>query len=344
MKRALEAIGGTLYKYRFFFERLLIALLTLAICTMLTFFFIKMMPGDIVDKYAQELATSRNMNYEDAKTLAVSILNYDPSEPFFTQFGRYVSGLFHGNLGQSIYYPEITANVIIEQSLPWSLFLSSTALFLSYFIGTAMGSYMAYKRKKASNVVFDSYIVVSSSIPDYLFGLIILYIFGYSLGWFPSYGNYSIETAPGFTFQFIGDVLYHAFLPIFAYTFTQIGGWALMMEGSTIAVLGEDYVNAALARGLPPRVIVRKYLKKNAKLPLITSLSISFGYLFGGSAIMETIFKYPGIGYAFSRYIGLRDYFVMEGLFFFMSAIIILANFISDSLYSVIDPRVRKSA
>ena len=184
--------------------------------------------------------------------------------------------------------------------------------------------------------------VVSSTLPDYLFGLIILYIFGYTLGWFPTYGAYDITTPVGFNLQFIGDCLYHGFLPICAYVFTGVGAWALSMKGSSIGVLGEDYVGAGIARGLPERVIVKKYLKKNARLPLVTSLALSFATLFGGSAIMENIFAYPGIGYAFSSYVASRDYFIMQGLFFFMSVVIILANLIADSVYTLIDPRIRR--
>lgn len=348
IKSLTYSTGAFLYKNRYFFGRLLIALVTAFLTCILIFLLIRLIPDNVVDRYALELSAIRNIPLEEARKLAVTLLNYDPNENFFQQFFRYLGGLFSGNLGQSI-YQDITANEIIANALPWTLLVSTIALALSYWIGTAMGSRMAWKRNKLSDIGFTGYVVASSSIPDYLFGLIILYIFAYTLGWFPTNGNFDIMnqiTADNFTFNnvmiFLGDVLYHAILPVLAYTFAQIGGWALMMKGSAVSVLGDDYVNAAVARGLPERVIVRKYLKKNAKLPLVTSLAINFAYLFGGSVVMETIFNYPGIGAEFSKYIAARDYFVMQGLFFFISIIVIFANLVSDSIYSLVDPRIRR--
>lgn len=337
-------VWGLIKKHKYFWERLLIALATLVLCSFVTFVLMKMMPGDVIENYTQSLMAQKQLTYEAARRMAVQLLNYDPDEPVLTQLGRFYGGLFRGNLGQSIYINDLTTNDIIAKSLPWTLFISSMGLFLSYFIGTFIGARMAYKRNGVENAVHSTYIVVSSTLPDYLFGLIILYIFAYTLGWFPTYGAYDIETPVGFNLRFILDCLYHAFLPVCAYVFTGVGGWALSMKGSSMGVLGEDYVNAGIARGLPERVVVKKYLKKNARLPLVTSLALSFASLFGGSAIIENIFAYPGIGYAFSAYVGSRDYFIMQGLFFFMSVVIIFANLIADSVYTLIDPRIRRGA
>lgn len=341
---ALNKMFGLLKKHRFFWERLLIAGATLFLCSIVTFILMRMMPGDVVENYTQSLMSQKQLPYDTARRMAVQLLNYDPDESIFQQLGRFYGGLFRGDLGQSIYINDLTTNDIIKTFLPWTIFVASMGLLFSYLIGTFIGARMAYKRKSVENMVHSTYIVVSSTIPDYLFGLVILYIFAYTLGWFPTEGAYDIETPVGFNIQFILDCLYHAFLPICAYVFTGIGGWALSMKGSSIGVLGEDYVNAGIARGLPEHVVVRKYLKKNARLPLVTSLALSFASLFGGSAIMETIFAYPGIGYAFSAYVASRDYFIMQGLFFFMSAVIIFANLIADSVYSLIDPRIRRGA
>lgn len=335
--------GGFIVKHRYFFERLLIAVITIFLCSIVTFVLMRMMPGDVVENYAQQLMAQKQLTYDAARRLAVQLLNFDPDENIFMQLGRFYGGLFSGNLGQSIYINDLTVNTIIAQALPWTVFIAASGLFISYGLGTVIGARMAYKRKGVENAVHSTYIVVSSTLPDYLFGLIILYIFGYTLGLFPTYGAYSIETEVGFNLAFIWDCIYHAFLPVCAYVFTGVGAWALSMKGSSVGVLGEDYVGAGVARGLPERIIVKRYLKKNARLPLITSLALSFAALFGGSAILESIFAYPGIGYAFSQYVAGRDYFIMQGLFFFMSVIIVFANLIADSVYTLVDPRIRRS-
>ena len=115
------------------------------------------------------------------------------------------------------------------------------------------------------------------------------------------------------------------------------------MRGSAVAVMGEDYIWAARARGIPEKTIVGKYMRKNALLPLIASVALTFAGLFGGSPLMESIFNYPGIGQAFSLYIAQRDYFMIVGILLFESFILVLANLVADSMYSLIDPRIRRS-
>jgi peptide/nickel transport system permease protein len=337
----LREIG---YRYRYMWQRLGLALMTLFFTTIISFFLVRNIPGDVILSYAQELAIQRGITIEEAMRLAVQILNYDPEANIFVQFFEYLGGLLRGNLGSSMYVLDVAVVRVIRQTLPWTLFVASIALILSFLIGTWLGTRLAWRRKGAEEIAVSSYIVVSNSIPDYLFGLLLLYVFAYTYPIFPTNGNYDIMTDPGINLPFIGSVLYHAALPILALVFTQVGNWALMMKGSAVGVLGEDYINAAKARGIPDRIIVKKYLKKNAMLPLITSLAISFAYLFGGSTLMETIFNYPGIGQQFASYIGRLDYPMIQGILFFISSVVIFVNLIADSIYSLVDPRVRRDA
>ena len=238
--------------------------------------------------------------------------------------------------------PDITVNRLIAGFLPWTLFISSVSLFLSFIVGIFMGSHMAWRRKGVGEKAALSYIVVSGSIPDYLWGMILIFVFGVRFRIFPVQGNYDVmleyEGWPWFL-----NVLYHAALPILAYSIVQIGSWALSMRASSIGVLGDDYIYAARARGIPERIIVNRYLRRNAMLPLVTSLALSFAGLFGGSSLMESIFNYPGLGQQFSAFMGARDYFIIQGLILFMSFMIVLANLVVDSIYSLIDPRIRRS-
>ncbi len=329
-------------KTRFFWRRLFIALLTLVLVAVFGFLLIKMMPGNPVDTYAQSLMMERKISFEEARSLAKSLLNYNPDESVFVQLGSYVKGLLHGNLGISMRRPDITVNGLIKDFLPWTLFISSISLLLSFAVGIFMGSHMAWKRKGMREGAALSYIVVSGSIPDYLWGMILVFLLGVKFKIFPVQGNYDImlelEGWPWFL-----NVLYHAALPILAFSIVQIGSWALSMRASSIGVLGDDYIYAARARGIPEKIIVKRYLRKNAMLPLVTSLALSFAALFGGSPLMETIFNYPGLGQQFGGFMGARDYFIVQGLMLFMSFMIVLANLIVDSLYTLIDPRIRRS-
>lgn len=337
-------IGQFLYKNRYLWMRIGIALFTLMLAMFLCFFLLELMPADSIEQMAIKLATERRIPLDEARVLAIQILGYNPEASVFGKLGSYISNLMHGNLGTSIVNPSINVNSVIKKTLPWTLFIATLSLIISFGLGTLLGAYMAWKRGKIADGAMTSYIVVSSAIPDYIFALLILFFFAYRLEWFPQMGAYSVEYTPGFNLGFIGSCLYHATLPIFANVFIQTAGWALLMRGSAISVMGEDYIWAARARGIPEHIIVRKYMRKNAILPLIASVALTFASLFGGSPLMESIFNYPGIGQAFSLYIGQRDYFMIIGILLFESFILVLANLIADSLYSVIDPRIRRSA
>lgn len=343
MKNAGKVILAFLKKYRYFFEKVGISLLTLALSTILLFFILRQVPGDIVQLYALKLQNAQGITYDRAYELAVDLLNYDPNENVFQAFFRYMGGLMQGELGESYLETGVSANTLIATRLPWTLFVSSVALFISFFIGNAIGGYIAVHRNGIANKIASGYIAVSGSIPDYLFALLFVIIFGYTLKWFPTQNNYNaFKTTPGFNIPFILSVLYHAFLPILSYSVVSIGNWILHMRGSAIGVLGEDYILAAKARGLSEQTIRKKYVRKNALLPLVTMLGISFGSLFGGATLMESIFNYPGIGLEISNRIVSKDYLVVQGLIFFSALMVIVVNLIVDLIYPFIDPRVRE--
>ena len=336
-------MAGLWMKTRYFRQRIGLALVTLFLIMIFGFILIKLMPGNPVDTYAQELMIERRLNYEEARKLAVSMLNYDPEASVWTQLKEYVVSVAKGDLGSSLRRDDVNVGMLVKEFLPWTLFISSLSLIVSFVIGIFLGANMAWKRKGVKEGAVNSYIVVSGSIPDYLWGLILIFLFGVQFKWFPVQSNYDIMLELD-GWPWILNVLYHAALPVIAYSLVQIGGWTLAMRGSAIGVLGEDYIYAAKARGIPERLIVRRYLRSNAMLPLVTSLALSFAALFGGSPLMETIFNYPGLGQQFGYFIGTRDYFVIQGLVVFMSFIVIVANLLADSLYSIIDPRVRRDS
>lgn len=343
IQKCFYAIGNFCIRYRSFFKRLLMSLLTLLLAAVFGFLFVKLMPGNVVEMYARNLANERKIPYEDAYRLAVSILNYDPSVSIFSQLWNYICGIFRGDFGTSMYRNDVTTLTIIRDFMPWTLFVSGVSLVISFFLGVMLGGRLAAKRKGAVSAAANTYIVVSGAIPDYLFGMLLLIVLSVRLQWFPEGGNYDILLELK-GWPAVLNILYHAALPIMAYVFVQTGTWALSMRGSAIGVLGEDYIYAARVRGIPERRIRSKYLRRNAMLPLVTSFAISFGAVFGGAPLMETIFNYPGFGAQFNSAIGSRDYFLIEGMMVFMSFTIIVTNFIADSIYTLIDPRIRRES
>lgn len=337
-----KAIYMFFYRGRYFWQKLGFVLLTLVLTTVMIFFILRLTPGDTVVNYAKSIQAAQNLTYEEAYRVAVKLLNYDPNAPIYEQFFIFIRGLFDGSLGRSIYRQDITAALLIKQKLPWTLFVSTIALLISFFLGTWLGAVMAKKRNSVTDNVSSGFIIVFNSIPDFLLGLLLIMLFSYTLGIFPTQGNYDIGYTPGFNLPFIGNVLWHAAIPILSLVLTGTGSWAFQMRANATGVLGEDYIYCAKVRGLSDRIITSRYLKRNALLPLITGLALSFGALFGGSTLMESIFNYPGLGAELAARIGQRDYFVVQGILFFSSSMIILLNFVTDMIYYLIDPRIRR--
>lgn len=345
LKKILKKILMFFFKYRYFFMKLGISLLTLMAVVLLSFILIVNMPGTVVEAFALKLSSSRNISIEQATILAKQMLNYDPDAPILTRFWVYIQQIASGNLGVSVINDAKSVNDILEELLPNTMFISMMALLVSFLLGTFLGTKSALTRKKTiGEAALNGYIISSNAIPDYIFALVIILIFSFSLGWFPNQGAYSPLVEKGFNIPYILSKLYYGALPITALIFGQLGFWCMQMRGSAIGTLGEDYIQAARARGIPEHIISKKYVRKNAILPLITQFAISFGALFGGAPLMETIFNYPGIGQAFSQAIGQRDYYVVTGILLFTSVIIIVVNLVADLLYSIIDPRIRRSA
>lgn len=329
------------YKANLISRKIVISILTIFVAIFFTFFLVRQMPGDIVHNWALQIQMQQGISYAEAREIAVTMINYDPSVPIHIQFYKYITNLiFHGQLGMSLTY-RIPVSTIIIKALPWTVFITSISVILSFIIGVLLGTITAWKRKGVLEPVITLYATITQAIPDFLLGLILLMIFGVTLQWFPMRGAYGPDVEPGFNFPFIFDVLYHAALPVATFSLQALGGWALAMKASATSVLGEDYINVARAKGLTDKRIITRYLGKNAIMPLITSLAITLATMLGGSMLVETIFGYPGLGYFFGQAIGTRDYSLIQGLFLLTTLAIVIGNFLADIVYSKLDPRVK---
>jgi peptide/nickel transport system permease protein len=327
--------------FKYFAKRTGFALFTLFLASIMTFLILRAMPGDIVEMMSRTEAQNRGINLEDARKIVANMINYDPTEPLPIQLGRYYGGLLKGNLGVSMFSRTLTVNTIIANTLPWTMFVLSISLAVSFFIGTRLGTLMAWKRDSFINPVISIYAIITTAIPNFIFGVLLILVFCINLNWFPISGAHSPEVKPGFTLEFIVNIFYHGALPMLTYILTTIGSWALQMKGASVSVLGEDYITAARARGVPDNLIMKKYMKKNAMLPMVTALAMSFGMMVGGSTLIESTFSYPGMGKFISQATAQRDYTMMQGLLLATSFAIIVANLIADFVYAKLDPRVR---
>jgi peptide/nickel transport system permease protein len=217
---------------------------------------------------------------------------------------------------------------------------------VSFTLGIGLGVLMAYWRNSPLDHVLSSIGAILASIPDYLIAIMIVVFFGVQLRWLPitqMRGAVSPGITPGLTLEFIGDVFFHAALPVVTYVLAHVGVWMLTMKNSTLATLGEDYVTAARARGLTDRRITTAYVGRNAVLPLFTQFTISAGFILGGAVFIETIFVYQGLGWLLLKSVQQRDYPVMQGIIMLITAAVVIGNLAADLLYSRLDPRIGHS-
>ncbi|MCK5548371.1 MAG: ABC transporter permease, partial [Thermoplasmata archaeon] len=178
------------------------------------------------------------------------------------------------------------------------------------------------------------------SMPIFWLGLVLLALFGFHLDWFPLRGMLT----PGADYQgleYVADLLWHLTLPLIALSLASLAGWLLLMRNSMLEVMGEDYIVTAKAKGLTDRKVMYKHAARNAMLPIVTAIALSAGHIIGGGVLIETIFAWPGMGYFLVSSTFAYDFPAVQGTFFLLAILTIVANFAADLLYSYLDPRVR---
>ncbi len=326
----------------YFLKKLGMALLTVIATSLLTFCLLRAMPGDIFYTQAMDLAKAQGIPLETAYVQVTQRYNYDPDEPILDQMGRYYGALLKGNLGTSMVNQSKTVNDLVAYALPWTLFIAVVSLTITFVLGITIGSLMVWIRKGVLNGIITAFCTVSSSIPVFVWSFLLMIIFSFTLAWFPINGAYDINVcSPGFNLPFIGSVLYHAVLPVTTYVLTNMGLWALQMKSSGIAIMGEDFITAAHARGLPEKVIRKRYMMRNAMLPVITMFAITFAMMISTGSFVETTFSYPGMGRQLNTASGQRDFPAMQGLLLVMAMCTILANLLVELIYVKLDPRIK---
>ncbi len=328
----------------YLFRKLLRALFTIFVVTTITFFLVRLLPGNPIEIYVNQLVVTYGMPLNEARDQAASLFAFDLDQPVYLQYFSYLGSLVQGNFGNSILSPGTSVTSVIVRFLPWTIFSVGLGLIISFVTGMLLGVLMAYRRESFLDhalTVVSSFI---SSIPDFLIGLLIVVWLGVQWKLVPiaaMRGAYSSGVQPGFNLTFFQDALFHAALPITTYVLTSVGFWMLSMKSSTVSILGEDYVTVAKARGLRESRIATAYVGRNAALPLFTLLTIRIGFVVGGSILVEQIFEYGGIGRQLGQAIAQRDYTVMQGIFLIITFSVIFANFFADLLYGWLDPRIK---
>lgn len=255
------------------------------------------------------------------------------------QFGNYIKMCFLGDFGTSFQkYPKKVLEVIV-QAVPWTIALQLPTIIFGWIIGNALGALAAYRRGMFDKVFFPAALVISS-VPFFVFGMLLVYFFSVGLNWFPTMGGYASELIPSFSLAFFQSAAYHYVLPFFSIFLCLAGGQAIGMRSMGIYELGTDYVKYAKWLGLKESRIIM-YIFRNAMLPQLTGLALSLGTMIGGALITEMIFSYPGLGMAILTAIQNNDYPMIQGCTLLITISVLIANFTVDILIGFLDPRVK---
>ncbi|UVY84016.1 ABC transporter permease [Brachybacterium sp. NBEC-018] len=308
----------------------------------LTFFFFRLIPGDPV----QTLLLTLERQYGKDSSASQEVIKRYRTEfgldgNLFEQYLRYMKKLFIDvDMGPSLLaYPTPTQDLILR-ALPWTIGLLGVSAVLSWVIGMALGALAGWRRGKADAEFATNASIVFGQVPFYFVALILVYVFAYVLGWFPSRSAYDSAFAGTFSLDYVLSVLNHAILPSVSIVGVGVLGWLLSTRMLMVPILGEDFLQFAEAKGLRHRTILMNYAVRNCYLPQVTAFGIGLGFIFSGNVLVEQLFSYPGLGVLLVNSISILDFNTMLGTTIVAIITVLTANLLLDFLLPVLDPRV----
>jgi peptide/nickel transport system permease protein len=260
------------------------------------------------------------------------------NQPMPMQYLNFWTSLVHGDLGLSLYGNGTPVTTMIMAAVPYTLALLIPAILLSWWAGNSFGA-LAARRKWLDNTVLPVGYVLTAT-PYMWLALVLSFLLAFSLRIFPLSGGYGFNLEPTLTWLFFTDLAAHWVLPFLSLFLVMFGGWAIGMRNMIIYELESDYSRYLASLGAP-QGLIRKYAFRNAMLPQITGLALQLGVIVAGSLVTEIVFTYPGIGHLVFQAIQNEDYFLLQGIFLFIIIGVLLANFIVDIVYVLVDPRTR---
>jgi peptide/nickel transport system permease protein len=302
---------------RYLIRRVAAALLILLGVTAVTFTLSFLIPADPVRMIAGRSAT--------AETVESIRHQLGLDRPVYEQYASYVLRLAQGDLGRS-YVQKTEVGTLIWSRLPATLLLMAGAIFFELAIGIPAGIYAATKRGRRADRGIMIFSFAGVSAPQFVVGLLLLYVFAYRFGWFPmsGYGTLGHLILPALTLGIAG------------------GGWySRMMRSSMIEVLRQDYVRTARAKGLAERSVVLVHALRNAILPITAMIGLDIGLFMSGAVVVESVFGWPGIGQLAWQAIQRLDIPIIMGVTLVAAAAIVIGNLLADLVAPLVDPRVR---
>ena len=310
-------------------KRLIGALPVLFGVSVVIFFLMQMIPGDITAVLLGPMAT------EVAKAQLRHALGLD--QPIFFQYVKWLGLVLSGDFGMSI-ATSLPVSHLVLPKFGNTVILATASLLLSLIVGFGIGAFAAARAGSTFDRATMSITLVFGSIPPYWLGLVLVMIFALTLRWLPTTGMYDVIDPGG-----VRDVLRHLVLPTIATAAAPAAIITRMVRTSMAEILAQDFVRVARAKGIPRRVILWRHVLRNALPPIATITGLQLGYLLGGAVFTEVVFAWPGLGYQLTSSIVARDFPVVQAAVLLIALIFVVVNLAVDMLNAVIDPRIRVS-
>jgi ABC-type dipeptide/oligopeptide/nickel transport system permease component len=303
---------------RYLLTRILYTLPVVWLVVSVVFLLIHLVPGDPILQMLGEGAPAADVQ--------AARHAYGLDLPLTQQYLHYWKGVLHGDLGPSVRFNQNVAK-LIAQRYPYTLQLTLAAMFVAVVLSVPAGVHSAQRRNRWDDRLLSVISLFGLSFPNFALGPILILIFSIEIGWLPVSGSGGIA---------------HLVLPAVTMGGALTAILTRMVRTSMLEELNQDYIRTARAKGLPERTVVYQHALRNAMIPIITVLGLQFGALLAGAIVTETIFSWPGIGRLTIQAIGNRDYYLVQGCILAIGLTYVAVNFLTDLLYSVVNPRIRQ--
>ncbi len=299
----------------------------------INFFLIHLAPGDPVYYLAGQSG--------DEAYYAMIRAKFGLDQPLLTQLWVYFSSVLRGDLGYSLNYQQPVSSVIFSR-IPATLLLILSSVLVAAVGGVILAVEAARRENSFYDRAVNTFVLLGHSLPSFSIGHLLLLVFALYLGLFPAQGMLSAnQDLTGF--GYLSDLFAHLALPCLTLAIVQIAQIMRLTRAQMLDVLNENFITTARAKGVKERRVVYGHALRNALLPVVTIIGSDLGMLLSGAVLTETVFGYPGLGRLTLEALAARDYPVLMGLFLLISIAVAIFNFITDTTYSLIDPRIRHS-
>jgi len=322
---------------RYFGRKIFTYVITFILAATIDWLIPRFMPGDPIVM----LMTTHASNLSPANATALYSYYsglFGLNMPLWQQYLNFWGSLLHGNLGLSIIGNGQPVTQVIMAAVPYTLALLIPAILLSWWAGNSFGALAARRKWLDNSILPIGYILTAT--PYMWLGLLLSFLLSYTFRIFPLSGGYGYNLVPTLSLTFATDLIAHWMLPFLSLFMVMFGGWAIGMRNMIIYELESDYSRYLESLGAP-QGLIRKYAFRNAMLPQITGLALQLGVIVAGALVTEIVFAYPGVGSLVFNSIKNEDYFLMQGIFLFIIVGVLVANFLVDIVYVIVDPRTR---